>query len=63
MPDQMVPNQPEQDNFARTPVTSIVCHGRRRRCEVVRVQLCPDCQDVIDLASKTSHQCSLPLDI
>lgn len=44
-------------------MTIIMCSRRPRRCAVVRVQSCPDCQDLIDLTSNTPHQCTLPLDL
>jgi hypothetical protein len=42
----------------RAPMTMIICYGRRR-CEVVRVEHCPDCRGVVDLDAKEAHQCSL----
>lgn len=44
----------------RAPMTIIICsRGRRRRCERVTLERCPDCKDLVDLASKVAHQCAL----
>jgi hypothetical protein len=45
-------------------MTIIMCYrGRRRRCEVVRVEPCPDCDGTIDLDARDAHQCQLPFDL
>lgn len=43
--------------------TIIMCYRGRGRCEVVRVEPCPDCDGTIDLDAEDAHQCRLPLDL